>query len=182
MFLGLLTQDESEFLAAIRDGETAKDFARRHNYSEKWAEWTSGKIRSKLGVRTMREAITLSDEVSKADFDALTKLVQSTNEALSDLAKAVTPTEQASAVAQVRERELDEKELAKRLGISLEDVNKIRDENEYAKYKGMQKRLEDEKAAAAAADDDAGDDDDADADEKKGGILDGLGGIRNLAR
>lgn len=175
-----LTVRERQFLSAVGGGQSAAAFAHEQGFSQDWAKWMSRKIRSKLGVETIQEAIRLSDDgVSRADFDALKKLLEGTNEAVAALA-AAAPHEREDAKKEVVTREMDEREMAKRLGITVDDLTKIRDENDFKKFKGMQERLDAERAAEAAADEEETDDED---EEKSGGIIrDGLGGIRNLAR
>ena len=120
-------------------------------------------------------------QVGRGEFDALKALIESTNQAVGKLAEAVTPQEKEEAKQAVVEREMDERTMAKRLGISLEDVQRVRDENEYGKFKKMQDRLDKERADAAAEveDEDETTDNGKTIGEK---VRDGLGGIRNLDR
>jgi len=182
----ILSESDLAFLDALRGGESAPAYAARIHYSKDWAKWKSRQIRDKLGVATIKEAIRLADEagVTRAEFDGLMKAVAQTNEAIAKLAEAASPSEKEHAQAQVQARELDEKEMAKRLGISLDDVKKIRDENDFAKFKAHQERLEKERAeadaaAAAAGNGDGGEEGDG---EDGGSVLDGLGGVFNLGR
>ena len=107
-----------------------------------------------------------SDGVGKADFDKLVGLVTSLGDAVENLAKA-RPADQPAAQQVVQARELDVKDHAKALGLSMDDVTRIQEEKEYEKYKKMEarrvKELEDEGGENEPQ-------------------RDGLGGILNLAR
>lgn len=117
----------------------------------------------------------MADEagVTRSEFEGLQALIKQTNEAIENLAKA-SPQDKQAAETQVRERELSEKDLAAKLGISLDDVKRVRDENEYGKFKTMQERLDAEKAAAVVAEEEQ-------LKEEKP-QTDGLGGVFNLTR
>lgn len=182
----VLSELELSLLAALRRGIPVREFARMHNYSHDWAKWKSREIRRKLGVQTLREAMEMTDGdagISRADFDKLAGVVQATQDAIADLAKAVTPGQRSDAQAQVQARELDEKEMAKRLGVSLDDVRKIREENDYQAFRKHQERLDKERAdAAAAAAANENSEGDGKGDGDGGRLVDGLGGISNLLR
>lgn len=119
----------------------------------------------------------LTEQVSRTDFDKLTGLVSSLADAVENLAKA-QPSEQPAARAEVRERQLDVKDHAKALGLSLDDVKRLQDEKEYDKFRTMQERLDKERAEADAATNGELDDEDTRGVGQK--LVDGLGGIRNV--
>ncbi len=165
----MLNASEREFLQAVEAGESQAAYARRQHYSRDWAKWMSKKVRAKLGVTTLGEAIAMSEggDGSAAKLDKLTSLIEATNDAVAALAKAVTPQQQQQAQQQVVEREMDEKEMAKKLGLSLDDVAKVREEKDYQVWKKNEERRQKELA------------------EEQGEVepqRDGLGGILNLAR
>lgn len=177
-----LNESDLLFLGALRDGQPAAAYAREHGYSNAWAKWKSKEVRRKLGVPTIREAIAMSTGenetgVSRADFEKLTSLVGSLGESIDELTKR--PADQ-GAQQQVRERELDVKDHARALGLSLDDVQKLKDEKDYDRFRKMQERLDTERAAALEDDDD----DDDGGDERSAGqkIMDGLGGVTNRPR
>ena len=156
-------------------GGTIVGYGREHSYSRDWGKWKSREIRRKLGVSTIEEALQLmaqEDEgVSKADFEKLTGLVGKLGDAIEELAKRpADPAQQ----QQVRERELDVKDHAKALGVSLEDVEKIRGEKEYEKWLAFEKRRIEEEEAEEGGNGSAGGKSLGDT------IRDGLGGIRNV--
>ncbi len=164
----MLNASEMEFLQAVGNGEGQAAYARRNNYSRAWAKWMSRKIRAKLGATTLGEALamseTASEGVSKSDFDKLVGLVTSLGDAVEGLARA-KPADQPAAQQQVQQRELDVKDHAKALGLSMDDVTRIQEEKEYEKYKKMEarrvKELEDEQGETEPQ-------------------RDGLGGVSNL--
>lgn len=179
--MSALDESDRAFLHAIAEGETAVAYARRHNYSDDWAKFKSRRVRGKLGAATLREAVAMADDdtgVSRADFEKLTGLVTRLGDSLEELARR--PNDQGQQ-QQVRERELDLKDHAKALGLTVEDVERLKGEKEYRRFKEMQERLDQERAEA--------DDNDDDGDGGGNGagrgigdrILDGLGGITNRA-
>lgn len=173
-----LTDAENAYLDGLRSGETSNGYARRLGYSESWGKQKSRRIKRKLGVETIGEAVAMSEaasEVTKADFDKLTGLVSRLGEAVEELAKR--PSDQAQQQV-VRERELDVKDHAKALGISLDDVQRLKEEKDYDRFKAMQARLDKEREEEAAA---AGEgDDNGDTRGLGERILDGLGGVTNV--
>ena len=178
----VLSERDRDFLAALAAGETINDYARRNNFSLAWGSWKSREVRRKLGVATIREAVRMSEQekegVSRSDFDKLTGLVAKLGDAIEDLAKR--PNEPA-AQQQVRERELDVKDHAKALGLTLDDVERLKGEKEYERFKAMQERLERERDEELDDDDGGGDGNGA----GKGGIgqvLDGLGGLSGVRK
>lgn len=161
-------------LESLVAGGTIAGYTREHGYSKPWGKWKSREIRRKLGVQTIEEAIAAmgvdDDGVSKADFDKLTGLVGKLGDAVEELTKRPNDANQQQ---QVRERELDVKDHAKALGLSLEDIERVKGEKEYANFKKMQDRLDAEREE----------------EEGEGGngagslgdrIRDGLGGITNV--
>jgi len=136
--LDALSPSDLDFLDALRHGESANDYARRISYSVGWAKKKSRAIRDKLGVASIREAVEMStpETISRQEFDALKELQERTADALDDLRKAATPAEKQEAREQVQTRELDEKEMAKRLGISTDAVATIGDmQNDLAMFR-----------------------------------------------
>lgn len=174
VLLATLSESDLAFLDALRAGESAPHYAERIHYSKRWAKWKSRRIRDRLGVATIKEAVRLSEEagVTRSEFEGLQALIKQTNEAIENLAKA-SPQDKQAAETQVRERELSEKDLAAKLGISLDDVKRVRDENEYGKFKTMQERLDAERAAVVAEEEKL---------EEEKPQTDGLGGVFNLTR
>ena len=175
--MDVLSPVDVDLLESLLAGGTIAGYARAHDYSRDWGKWKSREIRRKLGVDTIEEALAAmrddDDGVSRADFDKLTGMVGKLGDALEELTKKPGDS---GAQQNVRERELDVKDHAKALGLSLEDVEKLKGEKEYERFKTMQDRLDAERAAE--------DDDD---DSGNGGgtgigqqIRDGLGGIRNV--
>lgn len=169
-----LTERERQFLAALRTGISGNQYARDSHYSESWAKQMSKRIKAKLGVETIMEAILMSETapegVSKADFEALRKAIDATNKAVAELAEASTAREKEEGKEEVRVREMDEKEMAKKLGISLDDVAHIREEREYERYKKFEERRQAELA------------EEEDEEERRSGfdrMVDGLGGIKH---
>jgi hypothetical protein len=174
-----LTPVDLDLLESLLAGGTIAGYARAHDYSRDWGKWKSREIRRKLGVDTIEEALAAmrdddDDGVSRADFDKLTGMVGKLGEALEELTKR--PGD-AGAQQNVRERELDVKDHAKALGLSLEDVEKLKGEKEYERFKAMQDRLD---AERAAEDDDEDDENGNGAGGLGQQIRDGLGGIRNV--
>jgi hypothetical protein len=175
-----LTTAETDFLDALRRGETGNGYARRLSYSESWAKQKSRRIKQKLGVSTIGEAIAMSSTesenggVSRSDFEKLTGLIGKLASSIEDL---VERPDSNAAQQNVVQRELDVKDHAKALGLSVDDVSKLLEEKDYERFRKMQDRLD---AERAATDESGGDDDDD--DEQSGGVLDGLGGIGNLVR
>lgn len=168
-----LTDAETSFLDALRRGESGNGYARRLDYSESWAKQKSRRIKSKLGVQTIREALEMTDDVVKrGEFDTLVSLINRLGKSLEDLAERPNDNGQREVVAQ---RELDVKDHAKALGLSLEDVEKIKGEKAYSSFKAMQERLDAERAAELEDGEEDGE------EETSAGrkILDGLGGITN---
>ena len=165
-----LSGSDLQFLAELRGGISAREYARRHSYSYAWAEWKSKEIRRKLGVHTLGEAIQMSEGASegvgKADFARLESLVGKLGDALEDLIRA-KPADQPAAQQQVAQRELDAKDHAKALGLDMKDVEAMLGEKDYARFKANQDRLDKERAEA-----------EGDGEPQR----DGLGGILNLAR
>lgn len=176
--MAALSDVDRDFLAALRDGETIAGYARSHSYSKHWAKWQSRKLRRRFGVQTIGEAVLMgSDEngVSRADFDKLFGAFTKLSDAVEDLAKR--PDEPA-AKEQVRERELSVKELAEKLGLSLEDVERVKGEKEYERWKTFEERrtkeLEDEEGSGEEVEENG-------AGKGIGEVIrDGLGGIRNV--
>lgn len=112
--------------------------------------------------------------VSRADFDKLTGLVAKLGDSLEELAKR--PNDQGAKDDAAR-RDLDVKDHAKALGLSMEDVQRIQDDKDYKRWLAFderrQKELEEEEAEQEANG----------AGQSKGlgeQIRDGLGGIRNV--
>ena len=116
-------------------------------------------------------------EVTREDLDALRRDLTS---ALRDVKDAATPRERQEARQEVADLDAE----LRRLGLSRDDLEKLREEKEYQRYKGFEERRQaereqEEKArreqeeadAAAQAEREA-----AEAAEKK---RDGLGGRRN---
>ncbi len=112
--------------------------------------------------------------VSKTDFDKLTGLVSKLGDAIEELGKRPNDAGQQQ---QVRERELDVKDHAKALGLSLEDVERLKGEKEYERWLGFETRRQKELEELDETDDDTGGNGDKPLSEK---IRDGLGGIRNV--
>ncbi len=176
-----LTDAERAFLAGLRGGDTIDAAAARLGYSSHWGKWKSRELRGRLGARTIREAVAMADDddtVSRSDFEQLTKLVGRLGDALEDLAKR--PGDEGKQ-ERVRERELDVKDHAKALGLSLDDVEKLKGEKEYERFRAMQERLDAERAAA----DEGEGEGEGEGDGENGGgigtrILDGLGGARHV--
>lgn len=177
-----LSERDRDFLAALADGETQAAYARRNSFGSDWARWKSREVRHKLGVDTIEEAIeAMGDDdqsVSKSDFDKLTGLVTRLGESLEEFARA-RPHEQPAAREQVQQRELDVKDHAKALGLSVEDIEKLKGEKEFARFREMQDRLDAERAEEG---DDGVDDADANGAGKTLGekVRDGLGGITGV--
>jgi hypothetical protein len=102
-------------------------------------------------------------------------LVSKLGESLEELTKRPSPANEQN----VRDRELDVKDHAKALGLSLEDVERIRGEKEYEKWLGFETRRLKEL-------EDAEEEDGGEGEGNGGGkgfgeqIRDGLGGIRNV--
>lgn len=180
--MDVLSDQEKDLLASVAAGGTLAGYSRDHDYSVAWGKWKGREIRRKLGVATLEEAIRVSQGepepgVSRADFDRLSGLVEKLGDSLEELAQA-RPAEQPAARAEVRERELSLKDHAKALGLSLADVELLKEERDYERFRAMQERLEAERAEEAAEAAASGGN-----DEGKGAgqrILDGLGGIRNV--
>jgi hypothetical protein len=168
-----LNESDHAFLQAVASGETAKDYAARCFYGPDWPKWKSRRIRRILGVQTIREAIEMTDDtVSRKEFDTLTSLINRLGEGLEKLAERPDDNGRQQVVAQ---RELDVKDHAKALGLSLEDVEKLKGEKEYGRFKAMQDRLDKERSELED------DENEEEEEETSAGrkILDGLGGITN---
>ena len=179
--MDVLSDQEKDLLAAVAAGGTLAGYAREHDYSVAWGKWKGREIRRKLGVSTLEEAIRVSqgepESVSRADFDKLSGLVERLSDSLEELASA-RPAEKAEARAEVRERELTLKDHAKALGLSLADVELLKEERDYEKFRAMQERLERERAEEEQEEEEPP----TNGEPKGAGqrILDGLGGIRNV--
>lgn len=176
--LASLNESDRAFLGALRDGQAAAEYARTHGYSTAWAKWKSKQIRAKLGVQTIGEAVTMSSTenengVSRADFEKLTGLVGKLASSIEDLIER--PSDQ-GAQQQVVQRELDVKDHAKALGLSVEDVTKLLEEKDYEKFRRNADRLEAERVAAET------EEEETEEAEEGTSVLDGLGGIGNLVR
>lgn len=173
----LLNDTDRDFLAWLRQGKTIASYCSSHGYSREWGKWKSRQIRHLLGVETIGEAVVMADDdagVSKLDFDKLFGAVGKLSDAVDELAKRPTTEKQET----VRERELDVKDHAKALGLSLEDVERLKGEKEYTKWLEFetrrQKELDDEEAEEGGGDNGV---------KPKGTVekvLDGLGGIKNV--
>lgn len=179
----MLSERDLDLLDHLAAGGTVAGYAREHHFSKHWAKWTSRNIRQKLGVGTLEEAVTVSETereaVSRSDFDKLTGLVAKLGDAIEDLAKR--PNEPA-AQQQVRERELDVKDHAKALGLTLDDVERLKGEKEYERFKAMQERLERERDEELDDDDDGGDGGNGAGKGGIGQVLDGLGGLSGVRK
>ena len=185
----MLSDRDRDFLDWLRDGGTQVEYAREHGLSRDWAKWKSRSIREKLGVVTIDEAVQMTDEnkdgVSRAEFDKLMSSFDELQDALEELRHVAangTGAQTHTASSNVQERRLSLKDLAQALGLSVKDVERLREEKDYGRFKAFQERLAAEQAAAAPP---AGEEDDED-DDGGGGLLDqvrdGLGGIRNVRR
>lgn len=177
-----LSDRDLDLLDHLAAGGSVAGYAREHHFSTHWAKWTSRNIRHKLGVDTLEEAVAVSETereaVSRADFDKLTGLVTKLGDAIEDLAKA-GPARREEARETVRERELDVKDHAKALGLTLEDVERLKGEKEYERFKAMQDRLERER------EEEEGGEEGEENGAGKGGlgqVLDGLGGLSGVKR
>ncbi len=126
--LDSLSESDLAVLDALRHGETANGYARRISYSVWWAKKKSRQVRAKLGVASIEEALAVSEGlgegITRAEFDGLQRTMGQLADALEQLQRA-KPADQPAAQAQVRERELDVKDHAKALGISVDDVRKL---------------------------------------------------------
>ncbi len=169
----VFSDGDREFLAALAGGATVAGASHQLGYSSHWGKWKSRSLRRRLGVETIWEAVAMAEDdtgVSRADFDKLTGLVSKLGESIDDLARR--PTDQGR--QEVKERELSVKELAEKLGLTPDDVERVKGEKEYERFKAMQQRLADESAEEV----------DPEEEPENGGvgqrILDGLGGIRNV--
>lgn len=176
----MLDDSDRAFLAALAAGETARDYAARQHYGPDWAKWKSRRIRRILGVDTIREAIRMSESeaVSRGEFDTLVSLINRLGESMEKLAERPNDTGQQQVVAR---RELDVKDHAKALGLTVEDVEKLKGEKEYARFRAMQERLDAERAAAE--EEEGGEEEDGEGEQSGlGKVLDGLGGITNVRK
>lgn len=174
-----LSEIDLDLLASLREGGTIAGYARDHHYSPHWPKWKSRSLRQRFGVTTIEEVLLMSDDdqgVSRGDFDKLFGAFTKLSDTVEELAKR--PNDPA-AQQQVRDRELDVKDHAKALGLSLEDVEKLKDEKEFGKFKAMQDRLDKERLEAEAEEDE---DDSANGGGKTLGekVRDGLGGISGV--
>lgn len=166
-----LTEAEWRFLDALRAGESANAYARRSHYSHDWAKWVSRRIREKLSVPTIREAITLTD-ISREDFDALKTELRELKEAQAELVaaqKSGSKRRIADARDDVAEAREDLDGELKSRGLTRRDLDQLAEEKEFERFRARQERLEAERAAATngkppAGDPDA-DDPDPDADD-----------------
>lgn len=174
-----LTVSERAFLEAMRDGESGDGYARRINYSRPWAEWMRGKIRYKLGVERIGEAVKLSEYAGlESRFNALESKLDS---ALEKLTQATTPKQERDARADINDL------LASR-GLTTKDLDALADAKFSDKIDARVAAVlaaREEEAARLAAEADDGTDDDADDDDGAGRsgvqkVLDGLGGIKNV--
>lgn len=171
----MLTQPERDFLDAICAGERANDYAKRINYSIPWAKWMSGKVRKKLGVPTLKEAVKVSE------FADLERKLTGQIEALANAVReAVTPKEKADAGANL-DHEL------KLLGLTRKDLEAAATAKQEALIDSrvdaaLTAREEAAKAKAeeeaAAAEVDSVDGESTVMDK----VRDGLGGVRNIGR
>lgn len=115
-------------------------------------------------------------EVTREDLDALRR--DFTN-ALRDLKDAATPRERQDARQEIAS--LDEE--LRRYGISREDLDRLKDEKEYQRYKSFEDRRQkereaEEKSKREQEEADAQAQADREAEEKKEQERDGLGGRR----
>ncbi len=174
-----LSERDQDLLTALAGGETLNDYARRHNYSLAWGQWRSRELRRLLGVATLREAVLMSqgegEGVSRGDFEKLFSAVSGLTDAVEEMRKRPSEPQQ----QQVRERELDVKDHAKALGLSLEDVERLKGEKEYEKWLAFETRRQKE------LDEEEGVEGEGEGENGKGKgigeqIRDGLGGIRNV--
>ena len=171
-----LTPSESAFLLGLWAGERLRECARRLGYSDHWAKWISRRVRKRLGVNTLEEALAVSDlagfERRLSDLDS--KLSQLADAVLS----AVTPQAKESA------RDDLASELKLR-GLTLKDLDALREQREServnAAVEAALKRREEEAAAKAAVEEPV-------EEEPENGktvvekVRDGLGGSRKLDR
>jgi len=177
-----LNARDRDFLDAIAGGETITAYERRNDYSLAWGWWKSREVRRKLGVATIREAVRMSEQekegVSRSDFEKLTGLVAKLGDSIEELAKRPNDFGRQE---QVRERELDMKDHAKALGLSLDDVEKLKGEKEYERWLKFEERRQKELAEADDEEDDEEDKDDGSNGRGVGEVIrDGLGGIRKV--
>jgi hypothetical protein len=175
-----LLPSDRKFLAALRDGDSMAAYAREHGYTLHWAKWKSRSVRRRLGVDTIGEAIAaMADEdgVSRGEFEKLMGLVGKLGDSVDELARR--PDSQA-ARQQVAERQVSLKDHAAALGLTLEDVEKLKGEQEYERFKAMQQRLSEETALEDDADDEGEGEDEGDGKGSVRTFVDGLGGIRNV--
>lgn len=175
--MALLSESDRSFLSALAGGETIAGYCRSHGYSRHWGKWKSRDLRRRLGVETIGEAVLMADEdgISRKDFEQLTGLVGSLATAVEDLAKRPQAPE---AKETVRERELSVKELAEKLGLTPEDVERVKGEKEYERWKKFEERRLQELADEEGEGE--GDGNGAPAGGLGEKIRDGLGGIRNV--
>lgn len=169
-----LEPEEAAFVAALRRGETAKEYAAGLNYSWSWAKWMSGRVRQKLGVDTMREAVRVSEYA-----DEIKRLGDRLEDLAGAVARATTPQQR----EQARSGLDDELKLR---GLTLNDLDALRESKENDRIAAavdaaLQRRDEEKaKADAEAAAADAAEEEGNEGGE--GGSLgdrvrDGLGGI-----
>ena len=169
-----LSESEREFLDLLRSGLTVAGAAERMHYSSHWGKWKARQLREKLGVETIRKVRLMADGdglepgITRAEFTKLQEAIAATNRAIEGLAESVSSGERKNGESVVQERVYTEKEHAKALGISLEDLGKLREEQDYSRFRAMQERLERERQEAE--------------EEENEPQRDGLGGIRNLTR
>jgi len=176
-----LTKAEADFLDALRGGETAKAYAARLNYSPAWAEWMSRKVRQKLDVGTIGEAVEMSEFAGLEG--RLNDLSRKLDSALEAFSKATTPAEKEAATAKAEGAQADLSAELRLRGLTLKDLDALQEQKFQAKVDeriSAQLAERDKVAAeeaAAAAELDNGDVKEKNLGEK---ILDGLGGVRNV--
>jgi len=175
-----LTASDRAFLDAIRSGESARSYARRNNYSTKWAEWKSRAIRRRLGVATLREAVEVSEvaglETKVAD------LSRKLDAALDAFAKATTPAEKESTGDRVESSASALQAELRARGLTMKDLDEKAEEKFQSRVDARVRaaleerdRVAAEEAEARAAEEASG--------KGKGTldkIVDGLGGVRNV--
>jgi len=177
-----LTKAEADFLDALRGGETAKAYAARLNYSPAWAEWMSRKVRQKLAVGTIGEAVEMSEFAGlEAKLDGLAAELRAATEAMK---AAVTPAEKEEAAASARGVQADLDAELRTMGLSRKDLEALRQQKFEASVDARVKaaleerdKLAAEEAEAKAAELENGEPKEKNLGEK---ILDGLGGVRNV--
>ena len=175
-----LNDSDRDLLAAYRAGTGLLAYAREHHYTRSWAKWKSRTIRAKLGAATLEEAARMADEpngggMTAEDRAELKALREDLKEAQRALRAASTPRQEREARDDIQDAEDEIDRLARRTGISREDIEKVQKEKRYAefqehssRYEAERKEREDEERRKNAAKrrrreaskDDADDDDD----------------------